>query len=196
MTRPRVSWVAAAALLAVGCAADPEPAPADAPPEQRELEPEQERELELEEERELSSEEVRELEPEAASTTSAAAATLAEADQVFRSRRYDDAEQVYRKALAVADQEGNDDVAVEALAQIARCYSLRRDLGGGRPFLERAARRADPERPLGWSRLLGVQGIYARESGDKPGAVSTFKDMYSYCLERDLPRRNAAEIAA
>ncbi len=112
-------------------------------------------------------------------------AGLKEADAVFAKRDWGAALESYRKVAESAS--GSD--RVEALAQVARCLSLLGKLDEGRPWLEKAAKLADAAQPGGWSRTLGVRGIFERESGDKAAARKTFEELYAYCRDRNLPRR-------
>jgi len=114
---------------------------------------------------------------------------LEAADKVFGSRKYAEALELYRKAAEQAEKEKNAQVQVEALAQVARCHSLTEKLVEGRAWLERAAKLASKAEPLGWSRYLGVRGIFERESGDKAKAKATFEEMYAFCAEKALHKR-------
>jgi tetratricopeptide (TPR) repeat protein len=107
--------------------------------------------------------------------------TIETADKVFFSRQYAEALELYRPIA----ERGN----VEALAQVARCLSLEGKLEEGRKWLERARKLASRDEPLGWSRYLGVRGIFEREEGDKGRARTTFEEMHAYCVERELHRR-------
>ena len=109
-----------------------------------------------------------------------------DADQTFGARKYADALDRHRRCSAQAEQERNRSVEVEALAQVARCYSIDGKLDEGRPWLERAEKLASADEPLGWSRCLGVRGIFQRESGDKAKAKATFEEMHRYCVEKKL----------
>lgn len=124
-----------------------------------------------------------------ASQNSAAEGMLLIADQAFADRKVAEALDQYRKAAERAEKDGERSVRVEALAQVARCLSLQGKLDEGRPWLERAGAFASAEEPQGWSRLLGVRGIYQRESGDKAAAKATFEEMHRYCVEKKLHRR-------
>ena len=114
---------------------------------------------------------------------------LRQADQTFGARKYPEALDVYRRCAEQAAKDGNVAAEVEALAQVARCFSIQGKLDEGRPWLERAEKRASPDEPQGWSRLLGVRGIFHRESGDKAKAKATFQEMHRYCVEKKLDRR-------
>lgn len=120
---------------------------------------------------------------------SASARMLREADETFRARKYADALEAYRHAADAAAGDKNPQTQVEALAQVARCYSLQGKLDEGRPWLERAEKLASAAEPQGWSRLLGVKGIFLRESGDKAAAQRTFEEMHRYCVEKGLYKR-------
>jgi len=123
---------------------------------------------------------------------------LDQADQTFRSRKYAESVPGYEAALTRAREAGDRSVEAEALAQIARAYSLTERLEEGRGWLQQAAAAADPALPLGWTRFLGVRGIYEREGGDKQSALATFVEMYDYSLAHDVPKRgiDAAHHAA
>lgn len=120
---------------------------------------------------------------------SASARLLREADETFRSRKYADALEAYRRASEAASGEKNLPAQVEALAQVARCCSIQGKLDEGRPWLEMAEKLASASEPQGWSRLLGVQGIFQREAGDKAAAKRTFEEMHRYCVEKGLFKR-------
>lgn len=123
---------------------------------------------------------------------------LDEADRAFRARRYAEALPLYEQAAVAARQEGDRSTEVEALAQVARMYSATQRLGEGRAWLARARELARPEEPLGWTRYLGVRGIFERESGDKAAALATFTFMHDEALRLGLPLRaiDAAHHAA
>ena len=120
---------------------------------------------------------------------SASARLLREADDTFRARKYSEALDSYRRAADSAEGEKNLAAQVEALAQVARCHSIQGKLDEGRPWLERAEKLASATEPQGWSRLLGVKGIFQRESGDKAAAKRTFEEMHRYCVEKGLYKR-------
>ena len=120
---------------------------------------------------------------------SAAARLLREADDTFRSRKYAEAIDAYRRAAEASATEKNRPAEVESLAQVARCFSIQGNLTEGRPWLERAEKLASADDPQGWSRLLGVRGIFQRESGDKAAAKKTFEELHRYCIEKTLYKR-------
>ncbi len=123
------------------------------------------------------------------SQDSASAGLLRDADQIFGTRKYADALARYRACSEQAAKDGNRAAQVESLAQVARCYSIEGKLEEGRPWLERAEKLASVDEPLGWSRCLGVRGIFLRESGDKAKAKATFEEMHRYCVEKKLFKR-------
>ena len=123
---------------------------------------------------------------------------LAHADDLFRKSDYDEAEVAYREAAEAAEAADDATVLVEALAQVARCFSIRGLADEGRPWLARAAQRADPSDPRGWSRFLGVRGRFEWQDGDNPTARATFETMYAFCVEHGLHDRaiDAAHMVA
>lgn len=120
---------------------------------------------------------------------SPAATLLREADRTFAARKYAEALDQYRRCSEQAEKEGHRAAEVEALAQVARCHSIQGKLEEGKPWLERAEKRAASGEPQGWSRLLGVRGIFQREAGDKAKARATFEELHRYCVEKELFRR-------
>jgi hypothetical protein len=120
---------------------------------------------------------------------------LAEADRTFRSRAYAKALPQYQDAAGYAQGVGDRSAEGEALAQVARMFSLTKRLAEGRQWLDRARAVASP---LAWTRYLGVRGIFERESKDRAKALDTFTQMYDYALAQHLPRRaiDAAHHAA
>lgn len=134
----------------------------------------------------------------AMSETSPVAERLAAADALFRGRKYAEALDAYRAVAEQAGEARDRSVEAEALAQVARMYSATKRLEEGRPWLARAREVADPAHPLGWTRYLGVRGIFEREGGDRARALATFTEMHDYARARDLPRRaiDAAHHAA
>lgn len=117
---------------------------------------------------------------------SAALGLLHEADGVFRSRKYEESRPVYERALAAARTAGDRRVVVEALAQIARTHSIAKEAAEGRRWLEEAGEMASADEPHGWTRYLGVRGIFEREAGQRKEAVATFKQMYGYAMAKGL----------
>lgn len=115
---------------------------------------------------------------------------LGEGEEAFEARDYAQANAVYKLAAEAAEQEKDVSVEVEALAQVARCYSIQR-VGPvqGKPYLERAREKASKDHPLGWTRYLGVRGIYERERGETVKATETFREMYEFANGNGLPLR-------
>lgn len=114
---------------------------------------------------------------------------LDDADKAFQQRKYADALELYRKAADAAAKDKNAPVLVESLAQVARCCSLTNRMDEGKDWLEKAKAAASDAEPLGWSRYLGVRGIFEREAGDKAAAKKTFVAMYEYCVAKQLHKR-------
>ncbi len=133
-----------------------------------------------------------------ASAQEGASALLEQGDRTFQSREYDEARRLYELAAAEAEAAGRRSIQVEALAQVARCFSIQGQGERGESVLNRAAALARESEPLGWSRYRLVLGVYLRESGDRPRATETFMDLYEYCLGRGLHERavNAAHMVA
>jgi hypothetical protein len=107
---------------------------------------------------------------------------LEEGDRLFGERRYVEAHDVFERAALAAEREGDRRVQVEALAMVARTCSLTERLSEGRGVLERAGALARPTEPLGWTRYLGVRGVFEREEGDRAQALATFVDMYDFSM--------------
>lgn len=108
---------------------------------------------------------------------------------------YEKAGQIYDHASALAEREENPGVLVESLAQVARCYSIRKLGSERRPWLERARRIATPEHPAGWSRYLLIRGVYEREAGKRDEATRTFKELYEFCMQTELSKRAIERVA-
>ena len=123
---------------------------------------------------------------------------LAQGDEAFQGRRYAQAAEVYKLAVETAKREGEEEVQVEALAQVARSYLIQDKKEEGRPWLERAEALASNQMPLGWSRYLGVRGRFEWQDGMLEVATATFKEMYQYCLRNELHSRavDAAHMVA
>ena len=123
------------------------------------------------------------------SQDSPSAKLLRDADQLFGARKYAEALVRYRTCSEQAAKDGDRAAQVESLAQVARCYSIEGKLDEGRPWLERAEKLASAGEALGWSRCLGVRGIFQREAGDKAQAKATFEELHRYCVEKKLLKR-------
>jgi tetratricopeptide (TPR) repeat protein len=123
---------------------------------------------------------------------------LEEADQVFRSREYDEAGRLYEAIAEDAEAAGDVSTYVEACAMRARSLLIRGHPEEVRPWLERAAQRADADQPLGWSRYLGVRGRFEWDAGDNETATRTFREMFDFCERHELWDRavDAAHMVA
>jgi len=135
---------------------------------------------------------------DAGSQSASSAALLAQGDATFSARDYEGAGKIYQQAASAAEAEGHRGNQVEALAQVARCYSIRGLGEEGRPWLARAAALADTSAPQGWARYEIVRGVYQREDGHRAEATETFARLYDFCREHGLHRQavNAAHMAA
>jgi tetratricopeptide (TPR) repeat protein len=120
------------------------------------------------------------------------------ADQIFRSRDYVEARDLYIETAEKADQVGDSSVLTEAIAMIGRTYLITGKLEECRLLLDRAARTADPEDPWGWSRYLGVRGRFEWQDDRLEEATATFIEMYDFCSEHKLHERgiDAAHMVA
>jgi tetratricopeptide (TPR) repeat protein len=123
---------------------------------------------------------------------------LARADEVFKSREYEEAGKLYQALAGEADAAGDVSTYVEASAMRARSYLIREEGEKGRPWLEKAAARANAADPLGWSRYLGVRGRFEWRDGDNETATRTFLEMFDYCQKHELWERavDAAHMIA
>ncbi len=126
------------------------------------------------------------------------AALLAAGDRAFQSNEYGEARALYEKAVTLAERERATATLVEALAQVARCYSVVGAHENGQPWLNRAASLAKESDPPGWARYRLVLGVYQRDAGDRDLATETFIDLYDYCRKHELHERavNAAHMVA
>lgn len=132
-------------------------------------------------------------------TLSPASLLMTEADNLFRSRSYADAQKLYEKAVMAAENDSGDgSILVEALSQVARSHLAQDRPEEAAVWLERAAQLANENEPLGWSRYIGVKGRFEWKGGDSDKATTTFESMYEYCLEHDLHDRavDAAHMVA
>lgn len=125
-------------------------------------------------------------------------AMLEAGDQLFRSRSYGEARRAYQEAAEAAEEEGHPSTRIEALAQVARTYSITGEGEKGEPWLNQAAALARESEPLGWSRYRLVLGVFQREAGRRELATQTFIELYEYCLAHELHERavNAAHMVA
>ncbi|MFH1501798.1 MAG: hypothetical protein ABIG03_01995 [Candidatus Eisenbacteria bacterium] len=126
------------------------------------------------------------------------ATRLAEADQAFKNRQYEEAGAIFEAAAQDARAAGDTEAFVEAAAMRARSYLILEEAERGRPWLATAAEHADAAMPLGWSRYLGVRGRFEWGDDDLEEATATFLEMYDYCRENELYDRavDAAHMIA
>lgn len=115
--------------------------------------------------------------------------SLAHADSIFHSSQYAQAETAYLECIEQARTEGERSFEVEALAQVARCRLLANDKQGARDWLTQAGALTSPDDPPGWSRYLGVRGRLEWKSDSLDQARATFKEMFTYCVDKDLSSR-------
>ena len=106
---------------------------------------------------------------------------LAEADSVFQERKYEEAGEIYARAVEAARSDFNRPVETEALAQMARVRLIAGETEAGRGILAEAAAKAADDDPMGWSRYLGVKGRFEWKEGNLDEARKTFDQMYVYC---------------
>ncbi len=120
------------------------------------------------------------------------------ADSAFSASEYDKARDIFAKALEASKKEGNKSNEVEANAMIARCYLIKNDTASGLPYLKAAEADARQNQPLGWSRYLGVRGRFEWQQNDLKKATETFKEMYNFCENNEMPSRaiDAAHMVA
>jgi tetratricopeptide (TPR) repeat protein len=123
---------------------------------------------------------------------------LKRGDELFSSREYERATQVFDDAAISAHLEDNYSNMSEALAMVARCHLIRGEKEAGRSWLERARGVAREDEPLGWSRYLGVRGRFEWKDEKLDEAKKTFVAMYDYCVEKKLFDRavDAAHMVA
>jgi tetratricopeptide (TPR) repeat protein len=123
---------------------------------------------------------------------------LNHADEVFKSRDYGAALEIYIEAAQSAEKEGNFSMLTEANAMAARTYLIKGQKDEGYIYLTRAVATADTSMPLGWSRYLGVRGRFERWNKDLVKATMTFREMYRYCVAHELHERaiDAAHMVA
>jgi tetratricopeptide (TPR) repeat protein len=120
------------------------------------------------------------------------------ADELFRSRSYEEAGALYEGIAEDAMTAGDMSAYVEACAMRARSHLIVNRADEGRPWLDRAAEHANSEDALGWSRYLGVRGRFEWRDGDVETATQTFVEMFNYCRAAELWSRavDAAHMVA
>jgi len=121
---------------------------------------------------------------------------MAKADEIFKSRQYEEAGVLFEEIAGEAA--GDNSAFVEAASMRARSYLITEEKDEGREWLVRAAAKATVADPLGWSRYLGVRGRFEWKDGDSETATSTFHEMFDYCGEKELWERavDAAHMIA
>lgn len=127
--------------------------------------------------------------PENENIMSEAQKILKQADEIFKSRKYEESRDYYLKALDEAEKSNNLSDQAEALSMIARTYLILDDIDSGYPWLEKAKKAADFEDSLGWSRFMGVHGRFLWQEEKRDQATIIFENMYKYCSERKLHDR-------
>jgi tetratricopeptide (TPR) repeat protein len=134
----------------------------------------------------------------AANPDESAASLLAQADSLFRSNSYNEARTTYLQAMEKAKSQNDLSALTETYAMIARTYLTTDNREEGRPWIEKAAEIASADKPLGWSRYLGVKGRFEWKDSELELATATFKQMYDYCHEHKLYERavDAAHMIA
>jgi tetratricopeptide (TPR) repeat protein len=125
-------------------------------------------------------------------------ALIDKADSLFRSNFYDNARVFYLQAMEKAKSQNDSSMLTESYAMIARTYLTTDKKDEGRPWIEKAAAIASADKPLGWSRYLGVKGRFEWKDSKLELATATFKQMYDYCHEHELYERaiDAAHMIA
>lgn len=133
-----------------------------------------------------------------ASNRAGAKASFQEAGGLVSARDFAGAQLIYARAAEEAKAGGDTALEAESCAQVARMHSQLKDPVGGTPWLARAERLTTREMPEAWGRLLIVQGVYAREAGDRTRAVQIFEECYEYCMAHELHHRavDAAHMVA
>jgi hypothetical protein len=123
---------------------------------------------------------------------------LAQADEIFKDSRYEEAGQAYEAIAGDALTADDMPAYVQAAARRARTLLLTDRLDEGREWLESAEARGDEREPLGWSRYLGVRGRFEWQDGDNETATLTFREMFDYCERHELWERavDAAHMVA
>lgn len=123
---------------------------------------------------------------------------LEKADSVFNSREYEKSRGLYMEAADRAEADGDNSLLTESYAMIARTYLIVGRKEEGRPWIEKAAKIADRDEKLGWSRFLGVRGRFEWQDEKLDTATATFEEMYEYAASNKLHERavDAAHMVA
>jgi predicted enzyme related to lactoylglutathione lyase len=105
---------------------------------------------------------------------------------------------MYKLTVLAAEREDEEEILVEALAQVARCHLIQGKKEEGRSWLKKAKARASKKMPQGWSRYVSVRGRFEWKDDKLEEAAATFKEMYEFCLNHELHRRavDAARMVA
>ena len=91
---------------------------------------------------------------------------IAKADEVFKSRQYEEAGVLFEEITGEAEVAGDNSAFVEAASMRARSYLIVQKKDEGREWQVRAAAKAVDSDPPGWSRYLGVRGRFEWRDGD------------------------------
>ena len=123
---------------------------------------------------------------------------MAKADELFKSRQYEEAGVLFEEIAEETEAAGDNSAFVEAASMRARSHLIVEKKDEGREWLVRAAARAVESDPAGWSRYLGVRGRFEWRDGDNETATNTFREMFDYCGEKELWERavDAAHMIA
>ena len=123
---------------------------------------------------------------------------MEQADQLFKSREYDEAGVLFEGIATEAEAAGDHSTFVEAACMRARSYLIAENRDEGRSWLLKAAAKAVESDPPGWSRYLGVRGRFEWQDGDNEAATDTFREMFNYCESNTLWERaiDAAHMIA
>jgi tetratricopeptide (TPR) repeat protein len=123
---------------------------------------------------------------------------LREADDLFKSRNYVGARDIYQKALVKAEVDLNNSDMTEAQSMIARTYLVEDEIDTGYQWLHKAEKLADDHEPLGWSRYQLVRGRFLWRKKQLDEATDLFKELYDYCANHKLHDRavDAAHMVA
>lgn len=106
---------------------------------------------------------------------------LSQADDIFQSREYDAALELYIEVAEAARKEFNRSVEIEALSQSARMNLILGNREAGETYLLQAQELASESDPMGWSRYLGVKGRFEWKGDDIKAARRTFDQMFEFC---------------
>lgn len=99
-------------------------------------------------------------------------------DRLFDSRQYLSALDAYKLAAFSASAEEDPGRFVEGAAQVAHTYARLGRPEEGRPWLDGARERADPEDAVSWGRWLLVRGVYEDVDGQRAAALASFEEAY------------------